>query len=111
VEKRLIATLSKGYRQRVGLADALVAEPDLLILDEPTIGIDVGAREEIYELVRRFTDQPNRAVVFISSDVTEILEVADRIIVMARSQVVVELDPKETTKQQIMQYSMGASGV
>ena len=103
--------LSGGNKQKVVFGKWLEAGCKLLILDEPTIGIDVGAREEIYELVRRFTDQPNRAVVFISSDVAEILEVADRIVVMARSQVVAELDPKETTKQQIMQYSMGASRV
>jgi ribose transport system ATP-binding protein len=103
--------LSGGNKQKVVLGKWLEAGCKLLILDEPTIGIDVGAREEIYELVRRFTGQPNRAVIFVSSDITEILDIADRILVMARSQVVAELDPKETTKQQIMQYSMSSSRV
>jgi ribose transport system ATP-binding protein len=107
--------LSGGNKQKVVLGKWLEAGCKLLILDEPTIGIDVGAREEIYELVRRFTDQPNRAVVFISSDISEILEIADRILVMARSRLVAELNPAETTKQQIMQYSMstgiGSPGV
>jgi ribose transport system ATP-binding protein len=98
--------LSGGNKQKVVLGKWLEAGCKLLILDEPTIGIDVGAREEIYELVRQFTGQPNRAVVFISSDISEILEIADRILVMARSRLVAELNPSETTKQQIMQYSM-----
>ncbi len=57
VEKRLIATLSKGYRQRVGLADALVAEPDLLILDEPTIGLDPNQIRQVRELIKNLGKQ------------------------------------------------------
>lgn len=103
---QFVKYLSGGNKQKVVLGKWLEAGCKVLILDEPTIGIDVGAREEIYELVRQFIAQPNRAVIFISSDISEILEVTDRILVMARSQVVAELNPKETTKQQVMQYSV-----
>lgn len=100
--------LSGGNKQKVVLGKWLEAGCKLLILDEPTIGIDVGARAEFYELVRRFSEESNRAVVFISSDIGEILEVADRILVMARSRLVAELNPRETSKPQIMQYSMSS---
>ena len=88
--------LSGGNKQKVVFGKWLTAGCNLLILDEPTIGIDVGARGEIYELIRRFVDREDRAVIFISSDMDEILEVADRILVMSGRQLVAELDPKHT---------------
>ena len=100
--------LSGGNKQKVVFGKWLSARCNLLILDEPTIGIDVGARGEIYELIRQFVAEENRAVIFISSDMDEILEVADRILVMSGGSLVAELDPKRTTKQEIMQYSLQA---
>jgi ribose transport system ATP-binding protein len=103
--------LSGGNKQKVVFGKWLNAKCDLLILDEPTIGIDVGARGEIYELIRRFVAEGERGVIFISGDVDEILEVADRILVMAGGNIVADLDPKHTTKQEIMQYSLRATTV
>ncbi|MFM9481496.1 sugar ABC transporter ATP-binding protein, partial [Streptomyces scabiei] len=81
---------------------------NLLILDEPTIGIDVGARGEIYHLIREFVaGDEDRAVIFISSDMGEVLDVTDRILVMSRGRLSAELDPRHTTKQEIMQRSLG----
>jgi ribose transport system ATP-binding protein len=99
--------LSGGNKQKVVFGKWLSAGCKLLILDEPTIGIDVGARGEIYNLIREFVagDQ-ERAVIFISSDMAEILEVTDRILVMSGGSLVAELDPKRTTKQEIMQHSL-----
>jgi ribose transport system ATP-binding protein len=101
--------LSGGNKQKVVFGKWLSARCDLLILDEPTIGIDVGARGEIYELIRRFVAEGERGVIFISGDVDEIMEVADRILVMAGGNIVADLDPKHTTKQEIMQYSLRAN--
>ena len=75
--------LSGGNKQKVVFGKWLAGRCSLLILDEPTIGIDVGARGEIYGLIRQFVDGAERAVIFISSDMDEILEVADRILVMS----------------------------
>ena len=100
--------LSGGNKQKVVFGKWLTARCNLLILDEPTIGIDVGARGEIYELIRQFVAAADRAVIFISSDVTEVLDVADRILVMAGGVLAAELDPKQTSKQEIMQYSLRA---
>lgn len=101
--------LSGGNKQKVVFGKWLTARCKLLILDEPTVGIDVGARGDIYDLIRQFVAKENRAVIFISSDVTEILEVADRILVMSGGSLVAELNPKRTTKQEIMQYSLRAT--
>ena len=95
--------LSGGNKQKVIFAKWLSANCRLLILDEPTIGIDVGAREEIYKLIRQFVKADGKAVLFISSDMNEVLTVTDRILVMARGKLVQEFDSQETTKQQIME--------
>ncbi len=94
--------LSGGNKQKVVFGKWLTAGCRLLVLDEPTMGIDVGARGDIYGLIREFVKQDGRAVVFISSDVDEILEVADRILVMAGRAFTGELLPAQTTKQEIL---------
>jgi ABC-type sugar transport system ATPase subunit len=71
------------------------------------MGIDVGARGDIYGLIRGFVEEKDRAVIFISSDVDEILEISDRILVMVGGEVVAELDSRASTKQEIMRYSTG----
>lgn len=101
--------LSGGNKQKVVFGKWLRADCRVLLLDEPTIGIDVGARQEIYDLVRQFVDEPGKSVIFISSDIGEVLQIADRIIVMAGHDIVAELDPETTTKQEIMQYCLRAS--
>jgi ABC-type sugar transport system ATPase subunit len=87
----------------------LEANCQVLILDEPTMGIDIGARKEIYSLVHRFIEKPKRGLIFISSDINEILEVADRILVMSEHRIVAELSARETNKQEIIEHSMRLS--
>jgi ribose transport system ATP-binding protein len=102
--------LSGGNKQKVVFGKWLSGGCNLLILDEPTIGIDVGARGEIYDLIREFVAaDEDRAVVFISSDMVEILDVTDRILVMSGGSLVAELDPKRTTKEEIMRHSLRVS--
>jgi ribose transport system ATP-binding protein len=101
--------LSGGNKQKVVFGKWLCAGCKLLILDEPTIGIDVGARSEIYNLIREFVSEEGKAVVFISSDIEEILQVPDRILVMAGGKLVANLDQKNATKQEIMQHSLKIS--
>lgn len=98
--------LSGGNKQKVVFGKWFTAECDLLILDEPTIGIDVGARREIYDLIRDFVGEGDRGVIFISSDLEEILEISDRLLVMTNGALVAELDPKTTTQQDIRSYSL-----
>ncbi len=98
--------LSGGNKQKVVFGKWLEADCQLLILDEPTMGIDIGARKEIYDLVHRFIEKPQKAVIFISSDINEILEIADRILVMSERSVVAELNARQTNKQEIVEYSM-----
>ncbi len=100
--------LSGGNKQKVVFGKWLTANCNLLILDEPTIGIDVGARGEIYQLIRNFVSEPNHAVIFISSDMTEVHDVCDRILVMSGGRMVAELDPQATSKQEIMHYALSA---
>jgi len=103
--------LSGGNKQKVVFGKWLSGGCNLLILDEPTIGIDIGARGEIYNLIREFvTEGEDRAVIFISSDMAEILDVTDRILVMSGGSIVAELDPKHATKQEIMQHSLRVRG-
>jgi len=101
--------LSGGNKQKVIFAKWLAAHCQFLVLDEPTIGIDVGAREDIYNLIYDYVQAEERAVLFISSDISEVLSVSDRIVVMARGRLVAELNPNVTTKQEIMARCLNLS--
>jgi ABC-2 type transport system ATP-binding protein len=85
VERKLIGSLSKGYRQRVGLADALVSDPDLLILDEPTIGLDPNQIRQVRELVKNLA---NKRTVLISTHILPEVEImCSRVIVIHKGQI------------------------
>jgi ABC-2 type transport system ATP-binding protein len=93
VAHRRIGTLSKGYRQRVGLAQALCGDPPLLILDEPTIGLDPGQVVEIRELVRGL--RGNRTALFSSHILSEVEALCERVVVIARGKLAGEGTPAE----------------
>jgi len=98
--------LSGGNKQKVMFAKWLSARCRVLILDEPTLGIDAGARSEIYGLIDDFAHAQKKAVLFISSDIDEALAVTDRIHVMAGGRLIAERSPRETTKQEILGMCM-----
>lgn len=99
--KTLISNLSGGNQQKVILSRWLATNPDLFILDEPTRGIDVGAKYEIYEIIDELS-QRGKSVILISSEMSEILGMSDRIMVMCEGKIAGYFDAKEATQEKIM---------
>ena len=98
-----IKNLSGGNQQKVSIAKCLMTEPDVLILDEPTRGIDVGAKYEIYELINQMKRE-QKGIIVISSEMPELLGISDRIIVMHEGLKKGELARTEFSQEKIMQY-------
>lgn len=103
-EKVLAGNLSGGNQQKVVIAKWLMTEPDVIILDEPTRGIDVGAKRDIYLLIGEFVKQ-GKAVIMISSEIPEIMGLSDRVLVMAGGRLTGELTREEFSQEQIMTYA------
>ncbi len=103
--KQRVKNLSGGNQQKVAIAKSLLTEPKVLILDEPTRGIDVGAKKEIYEILNNIKQQ-GKAVIIISSDMQEILGMSDRVIVMNEGIKKGEIPREEVTQEKIMSYIM-----
>ena len=101
--------LSGGNQQKVVLSKWIFTEPDLLILDEPTRGIDVGAKFEIYSIINQLVKE-GKSVIFISSELEEILGMSDRIYVMNEGRIVGEFAREEATQEGIMTCIMKSSG-
>ena len=101
MQNRLIKNLSKGYRQRVGLAQAVLGYPPIIILDEPTRGIDVGAKRDIYLLLGKLVQQ-GKAVIMISSEIPELMGVCDRIMVMCEGNLSGEVQRDAFSQERIM---------
>ncbi|HET6382322.1 MAG TPA: sugar ABC transporter ATP-binding protein [Armatimonadota bacterium] len=100
--------LSGGNQQKVVIAKWLATRPRLLILDEPTKGIDVGAKAEVYQLVRQLAGE-GMAVILISSELDEALGLSDRLIVMHEGRVTAELNPTDTTRDEVMRFAVTRS--
>ncbi|PPS21924.1 sugar ABC transporter ATP-binding protein [Brachyspira murdochii] len=101
---QLVKNLSGGNQQKVVIANWLIKECKILIFDEPTRGIDVGARSEIYNLMEQLVSM-GKSIIMISSDLVEILRMSDRILVMSEGKKTGELDIKGTTQDDIMKYA------
>lgn len=102
----LAKTLSGGNQQKVVLAKWLLAEADVLIFDEPTRGIDVGAKQEIYQLIIELTEK-GKAIIMVSSDMEELMGVPDRMIVLHEGKCTGELDRKNFSQVKILKLASG----
>lgn len=98
--------LSGGNQQKVVLAKWLASEPKILILDEPTRGIDVGAKAEIHAIMNQLAKQ-GISIIMISSEMPEVLAMSDRILVMSEGKIVAEVSRNEATQEKIMAYASG----
>jgi erythritol transport system ATP-binding protein len=99
-----IGSLSGGNQQKVVVAKGLLTQPKVLMLDEPTRGVDVGAKAEIFELIRRLASE-GYGVLFVSSELKEILAMADRILVMSKGKVTAEFTPEEASEDRLVAAS------
>lgn len=102
---QLIKNLSGGNQQKVILAKWLLLSPKVLIVDEPTRGIDVGAKKEIYELLNELKSM-GKAIIMISSDLPEVLGISDRIMVMSEGKIAGELSREEASQENIMKLAV-----
>ena len=102
----VVNTLSGGNQQKVVIAKWLATNPKVLLLDEPTRGVDVAAKVEIYQLMNKLTKE-GVAVVMISSDLPEVLSMSDRILVMHEGQIAKEFIRSQATQEKIMFYATG----
>ena len=96
-----IRSLSGGNQQKVIIGRWLLTKPEVLLLDEPTRGIDVGAKYEIYELIINLAKE-GKGVIMVSSEMPELLGVCDRILVMSGGQLAGEVDAKTTSQEEIL---------
>ena len=102
---QLVKNLSGGNQQKVVIAKWLANNPDILILDEPTRGIDVGAKKEIHQLMSDLANQ-GVAIIMISSELPEVLGMSDRVVVMHEGRIKGELDRSEADQVSIMKMAV-----
>ena len=104
--EQIISNLSGGNQQKIVIAKWLATSPKVLILDEPTRGVDVGAKAEIYAIISMLAKQ-GVAIIMISSDLPEIINMSDRVLVMCHGQIVASLAGSEIRQEEIMNYATG----
>ena len=106
----LVSNLSGGNQQKVVVGKALMTEPLLILLDEPTRGVDVGAKLEIYEIVNRLTGA-GKAVVLVSSELPELIGMSDRILILHEGRIGGQFTRAEATQEKLLAAAMGQSEV
>jgi putative multiple sugar transport system ATP-binding protein len=103
IEQKVL-NLSGGNQQKVSIGKWLFVKPNILILDEPTRGIDVGAKYEIYTIMNRLVEQ-GMSIIMLSSELPEILGMSDRVYVVSRGRITGELPVEEATQEKIMRLA------
>lgn len=101
-----ISLLSGGNQQKVAIAKGLMTRPEVLILDEPTRGVDVGAKKEIYQLINKFK-QEGLSIILVSSEMPEVLGMSDCILVMHEGKISAEFERDEATQEKLLAASIG----
>ncbi|WP_286680222.1 sugar ABC transporter ATP-binding protein [Tepidanaerobacter sp. EBM-49] len=109
-ENAIVGSLSGGNQQKVVLGKWLLTESEILIFDEPTRGIDIGAKAEIYELMNNLAAE-GRAIMMISSDLPEIIGMSDRIYVMYQGKIVAEFNHENANQEKIVNFAIGRGEV
>lgn len=104
-----VMNLSGGNQQKVALSKCIITDPDVLIVDEPTRGIDVGAKYEIYNIMNEFVAK-GKTIIMISSELPEIIGMSDRVYVMHESKLVAEVSKENMHQEEIMRHSIGQGG-
>jgi simple sugar transport system ATP-binding protein len=105
-ESQRVRFLSGGNQQKVAVGKWLITEADIYILDEPTKGIDVGAKKDIFELIGRLARE-GKAVIYVSCELAEIMGITDRVYVMYNGRIVKELETDMTSEEKLLFYSSG----
>ena len=101
-----IGLLSGGNQQKVAIARGLMTRPKVLILDEPTRGVDVGAKKEIYQLINQFK-QEGLSIILVSSEMPEVLGMSDRVLVMHEGRISGEFAIENATQEALMAAAVG----
>ncbi len=105
-QEQLIKNLSGGNQQKVAIAKGLMTKPKVLILDEPTRGVDVGAKKEIYQLINQFK-QEGMSIILVSSEMPEVLGMSDRILVMHEGRISAEFASRDANQERLMAAAIG----
>ena len=106
---QLVKNLSGGNQQKVVLAKVLATKCDIIIFDEPTRGIDVGAKQEIYNLMRTLVDEEGKSIIMVSSEMPELIGMSDRILVMRHGRIAGDRKA-DFSQELILEYASGLIG-
>ena len=99
-----LKSLSGGNQQKIVLMKWLASNPDILILNCPTVGVDIGAKNDIHEIVRNLASEKGVGVIVISDDIYEIMQLCSRVLVMKDGRIAMETDVRDTSMEQLEMY-------